>query len=77
MEPKKNPYVESETGAAQGQSTAPCSFLPCPFCGSIDLDFFNGTDSQATAIYCNNCAAGVEDSSKNLEELGSNWNSRI
>jgi len=73
----KNDKTKPENGRACGQSTATCSLLPCPFCGSIDLDFYEGTDRQATAIYCNNCAAGVEHSEKSLDELCSNWNNRI
>ena len=43
--------------------------LCCPLCGGTKFTACEGTAAQATAIYCNACPYGVEDSTKTLEEL--------
>ena len=53
------------------------NLLPCPLCGSIDFDEFEGSDTQATAIYCCNCAYGVEDDTKTLKQLRKIHNTRF
>lgn len=49
----------------------------CPFCGSTEFDFFEGSESQATAIYCRKCPCGLEDSEKTIEELKRFWKQRF
>ncbi len=51
--------------------------IPCPLCGRDKFDTYDGTDSQATAIYCQTCPYGVEDSILTLEELIEIHNTRI
>ncbi|MAF43032.1 MAG: hypothetical protein CMI54_02515 [Parcubacteria group bacterium] len=49
--------------------------LPCPFCGSRDLN-----TSYTNAIYCNACPGGVElgDHGENTEKFrNESWNNRI
>lgn len=41
----------------------------CPLCGSTDFTEYEKSDYQATAIYCNHCPYGVEDSTKTIKEL--------
>jgi len=42
---------------------------PCPLCLCNEFELCENTNAQATAIYCTNCAYGVEDSTKTLDEL--------
>jgi hypothetical protein len=49
---------------------------PCPLCLCEEFELEENSDLQATAVYCTNCAYGVEDSSKSLEELIELHNSR-
>jgi len=50
--------------------------LPCPFCGSTEVEFFENSHNQATAIYCKNCPAGLEDNTKSVDELRDIWDTR-
>lgn len=50
---------------------------PCPLCGCEEFDTHDGTDSQTTAIYCQSCPYGVEDSRLLLEELIKIHNTRV
>ncbi len=49
--------------------------IVCPFCGGDDFTGFDNCDSQATALYCDHCPAGMEDSRKTLTELIALWHS--
>lgn len=47
-----------------------CSaLLYCPLCGGTDFTQQENSDYRVTAIYCNNCPYGVEDSSMSLDEI--------
>jgi len=50
--------------------------MPCPFCGSVDVEFAKNALNQATAIYCKNCPAGLEDNTKTVDELRVIWDTR-
>lgn len=54
----------------------PNGLQPCPFCGSTNITEYPQSDSQASAIYCDDCPCGVEDSDKPMEELRELWNKR-
>lgn len=49
----------------------------CPFCDSTSFQFFHNSSTQATAIYCNRCPCGLEDSTKTLDELKVFWRKRF
>ena len=53
------------------------NLLPCPLCGGIEFDEFEGDDSQVTAIFCCNCPYGVDDYTKTLKELRKIHNTRL
>ena len=64
---------------AQEEITAKGELLPCPFCGSKDIDYgiCTGTVSGFDYIECQNCffeITGV--SSYNLEHVRKKWNTR-
>lgn len=50
--------------------------LPCPFCGSKDIDIIKESDYWRNAIWCKDCPAGIEDCDKTLDELTTLWNTR-
>ena len=49
---------------------------PCPFCGSANVVEFDGSESQAQAIYCLDCPSGMADSRLSAKVLRINWNTR-
>ncbi len=51
--------------------------LPCPFCGSREFDVLDNSNNQATAIYCKDCPASVEDNTITIDALKIYWNTRI
>ena len=64
---------------AQQEITARGELLPCPFCGSTDIDcgICTGTLSGFDYIECQNCFFEITDvSSHNLEYVRKKWNSR-
>ena len=50
---------------------------PCPFCGCHELDVYEESDLQPTAIYCQECPAGVEHTGIDIEILADSWNKRV
>ena len=50
--------------------------LPCPFCGSENIEEYPNNHYQATAVYCKDCPAGLEDNKKTVDELKILWNER-
>ena len=42
---------------------------PCPVCGYEDFETYHNSSGQATALYCNNCPYGLEDSRYELKDL--------
>lgn len=64
---------------AQEEITARGELLPCPFCGSTDIDYgiCTGTLNGFDYIECQNCFFEITDvSSHNLEYVRKKWNSR-
>lgn len=49
----------------------------CRFCGSDQIEEFEGDDEQVTAIYCIDCPAGLEDNYVTLDELRVIWNGPV
>ena len=47
--------------------------LNCPYCGG-KASYFAESDSQAHAIYCDDCPLGVEDNRMSFEDLAWIWN---
>jgi predicted nucleic-acid-binding Zn-ribbon protein len=45
------------------------NLLYCPLCGSTKFTEYENSDYQVTAIYCDHCPYGVEDSTKSIKEL--------
>jgi hypothetical protein len=45
----------------------------CPFCKSTSFDFVEGSDREATAIFCTKCPCGLQDNTKTLGELKAFW----
>lgn len=64
---------------AQQELTEKGELLPCPFCGSKDIDYgiCIGTLNGFDYIECENCFFEITDiSSHNLENIRKKWNNR-
>ena len=64
--------MKKDKKSKKAKNKAP-ELLPCPLCDSTAA-YLMGTDSQADAIYCDNCALGVEESGKSYDSLKEMWN---
>lgn len=47
---------------------------PCPYCGN-KAEYYPEDDGQASAIYCEECPLGVEESGASYPALAYVWNS--